>query len=96
MKGCSIELENEKSVEKCEYMCIHEDNIKKVKDFLSICISNYCSTSPILHNSDLKTTKEDKKMHGIGLKNVKAVVSKHNGLMKNEYKDSKFIVDVVL
>ena len=32
MKGCSIELENEKSVEKCEYMCIHEDNIKKVKD----------------------------------------------------------------
>lgn len=73
-----------------------EVNIKKVKDFLSICISNYCSTSPILHNSDLKTTKEDKKMHGIGLKNVKAVVSKHNGLMKNEYKDSKFIVDVVL
>lgn len=32
MKGCSIKLENEKSVEKCEYMCIHEDNIKKVKD----------------------------------------------------------------
>ena len=43
-----------------------------------------------------QTIKENKKMHGIGMKNVKKVVEKYNGIIKWRSEQGMFFVDVLL
>lgn len=42
------------------------------------------------------TTKEDRDEHGIGLKNVKKIVGKYDGIMKINTVDNMFFVKLVL
>lgn len=43
-----------------------------------------------------QTTKENRKLHGIGMKNVKKVVEKYNGLIEWRSEQGTFFVDVLL
>lgn len=45
-------------------------------------------------NNRIKTTKSDKKNHGIGLKNVEAVAKKYSGNMILSFENNEFIIDV--
>ena len=38
----------------------------------------------------LKTSKENQEFHGIGLKNVKGVLEKYNGMLEIDYADNVF------
>ena len=44
----------------------------------------------------LETTKGDKQYHGIGLKNVQAVVHKYNGTLDISFNEEIFSVEVIL
>lgn len=42
------------------------------------------------------STKKEKEQHGIGLKNVKNIVEKHNGIMKIKTDENRFYVNILL
>ena len=44
----------------------------------------------------LITLKQDTKHHGLGLKNVKKVIEKYNGILKIEHTDTDFILKFVI
>lgn len=47
-------------------------------------------------NGRIMTKKQDKRMHGIGLKSVKATVEKHNGTVDIEHNDKDFFVKIMM
>lgn len=47
-------------------------------------------------DSELMTTKEDGRAHGYGLRNVKAIIEKYNGLMDISFDNDVFSVEVLL
>ena len=55
--------------------------IKPVKSYLAICVSNTTHGDILKQNPSLATTKEDKAAHGIGLKVVRAIVEENGGMM---------------
>lgn len=63
-------------------------------NFLSITISNPCV--PVNVNSKMETTKENKNLHGFGLKNVKEIVEKYNGEMSCGVNANQFVTNIVL
>lgn len=65
-------------------------NINIQDDLLDIFIKNKISQSVISNNPDLKTTKQDKSNHGLGLSNVRNIVYKHGGYL-DIYEDIDYI-----
>ncbi len=51
-------------------------------------ITNSCETAPRLSNKKLISTKENKSLHGIGLKSVAKTLQKYNGDYEWEYDES--------
>ena len=45
---------------------------------------------------EFMTTKPDKKNHGYGMKSMKAVVKKYNGIMNTVIDDGIFYLDTIL
>lgn len=52
-----------------------------------IVITNSCDTAPITHGGHLVTKKEDKKLHGYGLKSVAKTLKKYSGDFSWEYNE---------
>ena len=44
----------------------------------------------------LRTTKEDKNHHGIGLSSVRRIVEKYNGIMKVSTQGERFKIKIIL
>jgi signal transduction histidine kinase len=63
---------------------------------LLICVKNSISESVISTNPDFTTTKQDKEIHGIGLKSIKSIVERYSGCLKISEEDKFFILYVVL
>ena len=61
--------------------------------FLTLSFTNPAKDVKISNNR-IKTTKSDKKNHGIGLKNVETVAKKYHGNMILDFADNEFIADV--
>jgi sensor histidine kinase regulating citrate/malate metabolism len=59
-------------------------------------MSNTIEKSVLRHNPKMRTIKEDKTNHGYGMKKIKKIVEKYNGLMKCDEKDNMFIVKAML
>lgn len=61
-------------------------------------IENDCNSAAILYTQekDLRTTKEDEWMHGIGWKNMKSVVERYFGTMSYEVRDDVFSLTIML
>ncbi|MGB5823717.1 MAG: GHKL domain-containing protein [Proteocatella sp.] len=73
-----------------------EVRIEFVKEILYITIINSCLKKAKEINSNFKTTKTDKKNHGIGLMSVKKTTQKYDGTMIAEQEDEKFSVKILL
>lgn len=69
--------EVKKQKEENRYIKVH---IRQGKQNLSITIIN--TSQKVLDKETVKTSKKDKRNHGIGLKNVKAVIEKNGGTFK--------------
>jgi len=68
-----------------------------VKGQYIICnIENKTDAALLLSNTDLKTTKRDKKNHGFGLKIVESTVKKANGIIDIKADGDRFKVSVMI
>lgn len=67
----------------------------KINTYDSVIITNSCDTPP---DKNLKTTKQNKKLHGVGLKSVTKTLKQYGGELEWEYNQEKkeFITTVIL
>lgn len=59
-------------------------------------ISNTVETDVLTENPDLITSKSNKELHGVGLRSVKEIVEKYNGMMNFQQKSNVFYVYISL
>lgn len=71
-----------------------EINVSNFQGNIIIAVKNTCRDKAT--GGDLKTTKEDKSLHGLGLKNVEEIVEKHEGNIEYSIVDNWFQVEVIL
>lgn len=71
-------------------------SIKEMKGHLAIRIKNKSSIDVLQENPHLKTSKPDASHHGIGLKVIKSIVNKYDGIMNTYMNNGYFVVDVML
>lgn len=69
-----------------------EVKIKPVKSYLMIVVSNKCTKS----NIELKTTKSDKQLHGIGINSVKQTVKEYKGTFLIDHTDEIFNAEIMI
>ena len=55
-----------------------------------------CQAELIKNNTTLETSKEDKKNHGFGVKNIKSVVKDYGGEVSFHVVDGMFSVSVII
>lgn len=69
----------------------------KVNTYDSLIITNSCDTAPDSVNNELRTTKKNKRIHGIGIKSVLKTLKKYEGDLEWEYNDNskEFITTVI-
>ncbi len=68
----------------------------KSKNFDVLTLLNSCSKPPSVVDKELKTTKNNKKLHGLGLKSVKKIVDKYDGLYDWKYEEETKIFETVI
>ena len=71
-------------------------NISEIPGYYSIVVKNRISGSVITENKWLKITKNNKQHHGYGVRTVKMLAEKYNGMTDVYEKDGFFIVHVLL
>lgn len=70
-------------------------NILRIRGYDTILIKNKINKSILLDNPNLISTKDNKESHGYGLKNIKAIVEKYDGMIDIFEEDNFFCVYVV-
>jgi len=88
-------LEACEKVEDCNERYIYAA-IQSQGAFLNIKIENSANSKLIKRNKEMRTTKKDKRMHGIGLQSVHSSVKRYQGDIIFESSDNLFTVSVVL
>ena len=71
-------------------------SMKQIHQFLSIKVTNPCEKSFSFDGTYPETTKEEKELHGWGLKNVSDVVEKYDGSFKCQNNEGTFEVNILL
>lgn len=57
-------------------------------------IVNSVKEEPQFENNELVTTKAQKLLHGYGLKSVKKIIDKYDGIISYQVKDRVFVVNL--
>ena len=94
LRECRLMKEENPTVE-----CLVQLKAKKVKGFLSILCENSLRESQVCYlrdNTTMETSKEDKKNHGFGVKNIKSVVKDYGGEVSFNVLDDMFSVSVII
>ena len=71
-------------------------DIQTQGEYLSILVTNSISASVLGNNSELETSKKDKDLHGIGIKNIRALVSKYDGMIQFYEEANEFCCHILL
>lgn len=69
-------------------------SMKQAGNAVVVKMENSCARE--LHPERLRTTKDDKRVHGIGLQNIEFVVNKYGGTIKRSCRDGVFLTQVVI
>ena len=65
-------------------------------DVLSIAVSNSYKTEPeIMEDGYMRTIKDDKEQHGLGIRNVVATLEKYNAEYIIDYKNGEFVFSII-
>lgn len=87
------------AVEACEKVCsdriITVDSVNK-DDFWILTIRNPLSEPVQIKDNHIKTTKSDKKLHGIGIMDVEKVVARYDGMVRFFSENNEFTVRVTV
>lgn len=70
--------------------------ISDIAGYYRIAVKNTIRKSVIEYNKELKSIKDDKKLHGWGLKSVEEIVEKHSGTLNIYEKNGMFVVSALL
>ena len=96
-EGCSLFgnlLDN--AIEACEKIDSGEKfinvKIEKQQQLLFLEIANSIKEEPQFQNNKLVTMKSEKSLHGYGLKSVKRIIDKYEGIISYQAKDRAFVV----
>ena len=65
-------------------------------EYLAVLVRNSIDTSVLSGNRDLRSTKSDKERHGIGLKSVKSLVKKYDGMIQFFEENEEFCCSVMI
>lgn len=66
-------------------------------DVLSIAVSNSYKTEPeIMEDGYMRTIKDDKEQHGLGIRNVVATLEKYNAEYIIDYKNGEFVFSIIM
>ena len=71
-------------------------DIRTKGEYLSILVTNSINESVLCNNQQLKTSKKDKDVHGIGIKNIKSVVNKYDGMIQFFEENNEFCCHILL
>ena len=85
-------IENNYGIEKKELYL----EIRIVNNFLLIAVKNTVSSSVLKNNMQLKTTKEDKDQHGMGILSMKEIAKKYNGSISFTEEKGLFCCNILL
>lgn len=94
LQECQLMKEENPEVE-----CLVQLKARKIKGFLSIICENSLRESQaefLRKNTIMETSKEDKKNHGFGVKNIKSVVRDYGGEVSFHVVDEMFSVSVII
>lgn len=84
------------AVERVEDNKYIEVNIEYNKDCVFVAVKNSYDNVINIVNGKIKTRKNDKVLHGIGLKSVETTVEKYNGVIHYEHDQNEFVASVIL
>ena len=70
--------------------------IRRINEMLIIKLENGCKAAPVIAGGELKTTKQDKDLHGWGLKSVRTTAEHYDGTVETEYRNNRFCTVVTL
>ena len=65
-------------------------------EYLSVLISNTVKSPVLENNKSFESTKNDVELHGIGLKSVRGIVEKYDGMIDFYEKSGEFYCNVLL
>ena len=71
-------------------------DIRTKGEYLSILVTNSINESVLCNNQQLKTSKKDKDVHGIEIKNIKSVVNKYDGMIQFFEENNEFCCHILL
>lgn len=71
-------------------------SVQKNENYLVILVSNSIKSSVLEFNRNLETSKPDKDMHGIGIKSIKNIVEKHNGMIQFYEEENEFCCHIMI
>lgn len=70
--------------------------IRRINDMLIVKVENGCSIAPSSADGDLQTSKNDKSLHGWGLRSARTAADHYDGTIETEYSDHTFCAVVTL
>lgn len=71
-------------------------DIQKNASYLIIFVSNSIKSSVLKDNKNLETSKPDKELHGIGIKSIKNIIEKHNGMIQFYEEEDEFCCHIMI
>ncbi|MGL5312196.1 MAG: ATP-binding protein [Peptostreptococcaceae bacterium] len=88
------------AIEACDKISESEKHITiastYIKNFCIIKIENSKVNEIILKEGKIKTNKNDKLLHGIGIESIKRTVEKYDGEVVIDYSDSSFVLKIMI
>lgn len=71
-------------------------DIKENGNYLIISVSNSINSSVLQRNENLETSKPNKELHGIGIKSIKNIVDRHNGMIQFYEEKGEFCCHIMM
>lgn len=71
-------------------------DVEKKGEYLSILVTNSINKSVLEENKNLETSKDNKELHGVGIKSIKNVVKKYDGLIDFFEEENEFCCHIML
>lgn len=87
-------IEAARKIEEAKRSIILE--IKMIGGYIHILIENTVAEAVIIRNNHIETTKEDKELHGFGIKSIQAIAEKYDGEVILQYKEKVFYTSIIL
>lgn len=87
------------AIEACEKLSVKKEielNVKKEGVYLFIEVKNSIEESILKHNPKFESMKTDKINHGLGVKSIKAIANKYDGLVKYEEENKDLYCNVMI